>query len=140
MAEPVGFASGLLALTVFAYKSSTKVYETIQNFKSHPQKVRELQTELNALNGVLKRLSEIAGIDVDVDLSALEVTLEQCRHSCEDFEGELLKYRSRSGDDRASFRDWAKFAYRGSDGIDAFRTQLSGYKATINVALSFANL
>lgn len=140
MAETVGLASGLLALTVFAFKSGTKLYETIQTFQSRPRQVRELLTELAGLNAVLQRLSHTAGIDVDVDLSALKVTLEQCRHACGDFESELLKYSSRPGGDRASFRDWARFTYRGSDGVDAFRQQLIGYKATVTVALSFANL
>jgi hypothetical protein len=43
-------------------------------------------------------------------------------------------------EDRTSFRDWARFKYSGCDSIDGFRQQLIGYKATINVALSFANL
>src|SRR4051794_21132764 len=135
MAEAVGLASGLLALSVFAFKSGTKLYEKIKAFQSLPRQARELLTELGELNAVLLSLSQTAGIDVDVDFSALEVTLEQCRRAFGDFEGELLKYSSRSGGDSASFRDWARFTYRGSDGVGAFRQQLIGYKSTISVAL-----
>ena len=140
MAEPVGLASGLLAFTVFAFKSGTKLYETIQSLQPHPRQVRELLAELAALNAVLQKLSQTAGINVDMDLSALKVTLEQCSHACDDFEGELLKYSARSGRDRTSFRDWARFTYKGGGSVDAFRQQLIGYKATIIVALSVATL
>ncbi|SPO04676.1 uncharacterized protein DNG_07361 [Cephalotrichum gorgonifer] len=139
MAEAVGLASGLLALTVFAFKSGTKLYATIDSFQSRPRKVRELLMELAALNTVLQRLSVTTGIDGDVDLSALKATLKQCRRACDDFEGEL-KRSAQSEGDRASLRDWARFTYKGSDSIEAFKQQLIGYKATITVALSFANL
>lgn len=132
--------SGLLFITVSAIKSSSKLYDTIQTFKVHPREVRELLTELDGLNGVLQTLSQTAGIDVDVDISGLKETLRQFSRACEDFEGELLKYSSRSGGDRASFREWASFRYLGSDGIEAFRQLLISYKGTISVAISFANL
>jgi hypothetical protein len=140
MAEPIGVASGLLALAAFAFKSSSKLYQTIQTFTSHPRQVRELLAELTALSAVLQKLSQLFGTDVDVDLSALRLTLEQCDRACTDFESELVKYSSRCTEDRTSFRDWARFKYSGCDSIDGFRQQLIGYKATINVALSFANL
>lgn len=139
MADAIGAASGLLALVVFAYKSGTKLYDTIQGFKSLPRLARELLTDLAGLNAVLQRL-EAAGIDVDVDLSALEATLIQCRHACEEFEAELVKYSSRSDGGRSSFRDWARFTYKGGEGVEDFKKKLFGYKATITVALSVANL
>ncbi|CZR49946.1 uncharacterized protein FPRO_16150 [Fusarium proliferatum ET1] len=112
MAEVIGLISGLLTLTTVAHQSVTKYSKN----------------------------SRAPGGDVEVDLSALKVTLEQCTRSCEEFERELRAYSSRSSQDRASFRDWAKLTYRGGDGIEDFRQQLIGYKSTIVVVLGFANL
>jgi hypothetical protein len=136
MAEPIGVASGLLALEAFAFKSSSKLYETIQTFSSHPRQVRELLAELSALSVVLQKLSQLFSTDVDVDLSALRLTLEQCDRACTDFESELVKYSSRCTEDRTSFRDWTRFKHSGCDSIDGFRQQLIGYKATINMEIS----
>lgn len=140
MAEAVGLASGVLTLSVFAFKSGTKLYNTIKTFDSLPYQVRELLTELVSLTAVLKKLSEVGSLDLEVDLSALTSTLQQCTRSCNGVETELLTYCSRSGIDRASFRDWLKLKCSGGGGIEGFRQQLIGYKATITVALSFANL
>ncbi|KAF7520530.1 hypothetical protein G7054_g12731 [Neopestalotiopsis clavispora] len=140
MAEPVGLVSGVLALAVFACKSGAKLYDTIKDFKSHPRQVRELLTELSGLVLVLQRLSETGDLRLDLDLTALKLTLEQCRRSCDDVQSELLTYCSRSRVDRTSFRDWAKLKCCGGDGIEGFRQQLIGYKSTITVVLSFANL
>ncbi|KAF4435395.1 putative pathogenicity protein CRX2 [Fusarium austroafricanum] len=140
MAEVIGLVSGLLTLATFAHKSVTKVQEAVQSIRTLPRQLRELLSELAELSTVLQDLSQAPGGGIEVDLSALKTTLEQCSRSCEEFEQELRACSSRSGQDRASFRDWAKLTYRGGDGIEGFRQQLIGYKSTIIVALSFANL
>lgn len=140
MAEAVGVASGVLALSVFAFKSGSKLYGTIQSFGSHPYQVRELLTELASLTSVLKQLSGAGQLGNDIDLSALTSTLKQCKQACDDVELELLTCSSRSGTDRTSFRDWLKLKCSSGGGIEGFRQQLIGYKLTITVALSFANL
>ncbi|KAI1839518.1 hypothetical protein JX266_014271 [Neoarthrinium moseri] len=140
MAEAIGLVSGVLTLTVFAFKSGIKLHSTIEGFRNQPRQVRELLTELAGLVSVLQKLSETGDLGLDIDLTALRLTLEQCRRSCDDVETELLAYCSQSRVDRASFRDWAKLKCSGGDGIEGFRQQLIGYKSTITVALSFANL
>lgn len=139
MAEPIGLASGLLTLAIFAFQSSIALYETIKGFQSHPKRVRDLIEELEALSGVLGPLSETIGASTDVDLSNLDLPLLRCGNACKEFEQELLKCLSRSGSNRTSFRDWAKLRYMGDD-IDNFRRLLAGYKLTINIALTDANL
>ncbi|KIW87200.1 uncharacterized protein Z519_12102 [Cladophialophora bantiana CBS 173.52] len=139
MAEPIGLASGLLALATFAFQSSITLYNTVQSFQSHPARVRDLLEELQALNGVLGPLTETVGTITDVDLSALDLPLLRCGNSCKEFEQEIKKCSSRSGGSRTSFRDWAKLRYMGED-IDGFRRLLAGYKLTINIALTDANL
>jgi hypothetical protein len=139
MAETVGLASGLLTLATFAFQSSITLYSTFKSFQNHPQRVRDLEGELEALQQVLLSLTETVDVITDVDLSALKLPLLRCGHACEEFGKELAKCVSRSGSDRTSFRDWARLRYMGDD-IDNFRHVLAGYKSTINVALVDANL
>ncbi|CAH0019545.1 unnamed protein product [Clonostachys rhizophaga] len=140
MAESIGVASGIITLAAFALKSASKLRAEIQSFHSQPSQVRELLTELSGLSFALKPLSETGDLGLDVDLGALKLTLEQCAQACDNVKTELLTYCSRSGLDHTSFRDWLKLKCSGGDGIAGFRQQLIGYKSTITVALSFANL
>lgn len=139
MAEAIGLASGLLTLATFALEASIKLSETIQSFKTHQKRVRDLLEELEALSGVLGPLTEIANGAIDVDLSALNLPLLRCGTACKEFEQELEKCVARSGRNRTSFRDWAKLRHMGDD-IDGFRRLLAGYQLTINIALADANL
>ena len=139
MAEPIGLASGILTLAIFAFQSSITLYNTVQSFQSHPKRVRDLTEELEALSGVLGPLSETVSATTDVDFSTLDLPLLRCGNAYKEFEQELLKCSSRSGGSRTSFRDWAKLRYMGDD-IDGFRRLLAGYKSTISIALTDANL
>jgi hypothetical protein len=84
-------------------------------------------------------LSDTVSSTTDIDVSALGLPLLRCGKACGEFEEELRKYSSRSSSSRTSFRDWAKLRYMG-DGIDDFRQLLAGYKSTISIALTDANL
>ena len=139
MAEPVGIASGVLTLATFAFQSSITLYQTVRSFRHHPNVVRDLMQELEALSGVLASLTETVTITPDRTLAALDIPLRRCGDSCREFEEEILKCSSRSSEAKTSFRDWAKLRYMGED-IDGFRRLLAGYKSTINIALADANL
>lgn len=139
MAEAVGLASGVLSFALLAFKSSIALYNTIQGIRTQPKRVRDLANELSAVSEVLHSLTETIGNAPGDDLSALELPLRRCDEACKEFEQELLRCSSRSGGDRASFRDWAKLQYMG-DGIDEFTQLLAGYKSTINIALADAQL
>ncbi|KAH6719412.1 hypothetical protein BKA61DRAFT_597531 [Leptodontidium sp. MPI-SDFR-AT-0119] len=139
MAEPISLASGLLTLAGFAFQASITLYQTVQSFKFHPKQLRDLKDELEALSGVLNSLTETVSATTDVDLSALDLPLLRCGNACKEFEQEIMSCSSRSGTTRTSFRDWAKLRYMG-DNIDGFRQLLAGYKSTIVIALTDANL
>jgi hypothetical protein len=139
MAEPIGIASGLLALATFAFQCSISLYETVNSFRSHPKRVRDLLEELEALGAVLGPLADTVKATADIDLSALELPLLRCGSACREFQQEIVQCSLRSNDGRTNFRDWARLKYMGDD-IDGFRRLLAGYKATINIALTDANL
>lgn len=139
MAEPIGLASGILALATFAFQGTVVLYETVNSFRSHPKRVRDLLDELEALRAVLAPLIELVESTSDADLSALDLPLLRCGNACREFQQELVRCASRSNNNRASFRGWARLTYLG-DNIDDFRHLLAGYKATINIALTDATL
>jgi hypothetical protein len=134
MADPVSLASGILALVILAHKSCLALHTTIQSFKTHPKRVRDLIEELEALIGVLESLTETLKSDSNVKLSTLDLPIQRCGKACNEFLQELQKCYSRSGNDRTSFRDWAKLRYMG-DNIDDFKNSLAAYKSTITIAL-----
>ncbi|KAI1676296.1 Helo-N domain containing protein [Pyrenophora tritici-repentis] len=135
MAEPISLASGVLTLVIFAHKSCLTLYKTIQSFKTHPKRVRNLIDELEALISVLESLSDTMKLYKDVDIPTLDLPLRRCSSACDEFLQELHKCCARSGGDRQSFRDWAKLRYMGDD-IDDFTDSLAAYKSTITIALT----
>jgi hypothetical protein len=139
MAEAIGLASGLLALARFALQCSISLHETVKDFRSHPKRVRDLLEELEALSDVLGPLADFVKAKAEIDLSALDLPLLRCGNACREFQQELLRCSSRSNSNGTNFRDWARLKYMGDD-IDGFRRLLAGYKATINIALTDANL
>ncbi|KAJ5655654.1 hypothetical protein N7507_007604 [Penicillium longicatenatum] len=139
MADPIGIASGLVALSAFAFQSSVALFNSVQSYQSHPKRVRDLIEELEALNGVLGTLGETVNGNSDAKLASLAYPLLRCGNSCKDFEEELKKCSARSRTGKTSFRDWAKLKYMGED-IDGFRRMLAGYKSTIIIALTDANI
>jgi hypothetical protein len=139
MAEPIGIASGLVALATFAFKSSVSLSNTIRDYQHHPNRVRDLLQELDALSNVLRSLTKSLSATTGVDLSALEIPLRRCDNACKEFGQELMKCSSRSDSTRTSFRDWARLMYMGGD-IDSFKHLLAGYKSTITIALADASL
>jgi hypothetical protein len=138
MAEPIGIASGILALAVFAFQSSTRLYQLVQSFQSHQRVVRELGGELEDLNGILRSLQETAA-STDADLTTLRLPLLRCGKACKDFEAIIVKCTTHSSGPRTSFRDWVKLQYMGND-IVGFKTMLAGYKSTISIALGDVNM
>jgi alkylation response protein AidB-like acyl-CoA dehydrogenase len=138
MADPIGTASGLLALTVFAFQASTQLYQLIASFQNNQRVVRELREELEALLVVLKSLQETAD-STDTGLSTLKLPLLRCGKACKDFESVISKCMAHSSGPRTSFRDWAKLKYMGND-IVGFKNMLAVYKSTISIALGDANL
>lgn len=139
MAEPLALASGILALATFAFQSSVSLHKTVNSFRSHPKRVRDLLSELEALSNVLGSLVDLIESNSTADLSILSLPLLRCGNVCKEFQQELLRYVSQSNSNRTSFRDWARIMYMG-DHIDDFRYLLAGYKATINIALTNATL
>jgi hypothetical protein len=138
MAEPIGIASGVLALSVFAFNSSVSLYQFVKSFQSNKREIRELKEELDSLRDVIGSLRQLASNDDD-QFKILCLPLLRCGQACKDFEEVIANCTKHSGGSRTSFRDWTKLQYLGSD-IAGFKNMLGGYKATISIAIGDINL
>ena len=138
MAEAIGIASGMIALSAFAFESTTKLCQLLSDFQYHGRNVQQLKDELSALIAVLANLQEIVSINL-VDLAFLTLPLLHCGKACEGFAFVIAKCSSRTKDSRTSFRDRFQLRWMGKD-VAGFATLLAGYKATITIALSDANM
>lgn len=135
---PIGIASGLPALATFALKSCLSLYQTIESFQTNTRIIRELKEELEAFDGVLRSL-QLAAIDNNTDLIDLNLPLLRCGKACRDFKTVIIKCTAHSSGSETVFQDSAKLKYMGND-IAGFKDTLMGYKSTISIALSNANL
>ena len=138
MSDPLSVASALIGIVTATVQASKALYDTVQSFKNHPRKVRQLKEELEALNLVLQSLRTLVDHDAST-LTVLELPLKRCQQACLDFRTIILKCCAHSGGSRTSFRDWATLRYMDSD-IAEFTNMLAGYKSTIAIALGDANL
>ena len=138
MAEVIGTSSGIITLVSLTLKSGTTLYCTIKSFQSKEKIVRELRDEVKDLNEVLRTLENSIS-DVAINIEALERVLHRCCNACKEFNDLIAKYTQNSTGQRASIRDWLKIRYLGED-IAGFKNMLAGYKATLTIALVFANM
>lgn len=76
---------------------------------------------------------------LDVDLASLEQPLTRCKNAREDFNALIKKCTSHSTEERSSKTDWLRIRYMGED-ISRFKNMLAGFKSTITIALTYANL
>ncbi|KAG8627700.1 hypothetical protein KVT40_003573 [Elsinoe batatas] len=167
MAEFIGLTASVITVATSTCKAVVRLYNTVESYQSHQQRVRDFLDELEALRAVLEALlqfltsgpqgsdhrteagydgDENASIDAqcgsemqDHDFSALKLPITRCGDLCTAFEEELLKCTPKSSTGRHSLREWARFRFMGED-VDGFRRGLAGYKLTISIALTDATL
>ena len=136
--DPVSITVSILTLATFCVQSSTSLYKTIDGFKSRKQDVRNLKTEVGALNIVLQALEKNIEESTE-NFEVLRIILQHCHQACENFEKSVLEAFRDSGGRLQEVKAWAKLQCLGSD-INKFRKLISSYKTTITIALADANL
>lgn len=138
MAEVIGLASGLLAITLFTLNASSTLYQTAKSIHNYPQTILDLLTELGDFVTVLQNLQKTIE-DNGIDLDELKGPLLSSGNACLDLKVAITKCTSHSSGGKTSFRDWTKMKFKGI-GIAAFQDLIERYKSTIMVALCGANL
>ena len=138
MAEAIAVSLGVPACVTFAVQSTGALYQTVASFQSYPRTAHELRQELEALNGVLMTLHEMAS-NTDVDLTMLQTPLLRYGQVCQDVEAMIVRFKAHSDGIRTSLRDWAKLQYMEKD-MSGIRNLLAEYKCTFMIALGDVNM
>ena len=134
MAEAVGLASGLLTLTVAAYKSSKSLYEVVSSFQSQRKSIKDIQTNLNSLVTVIGKIHEQIQSSQEVErLEALRQPLNCCVTTCQEMHEMLDACTKHGKDGRNSVRDWLNMRYR-ERGFEDMKQRLVSYKSTLSIA------
>lgn len=139
MADPLSITSALVGLIAFSCGASKALRDTIQSFKYHPKYVRDLCDELCALEDVLKLLEQSLASSGEAEYAILQVPIQRCGRSCDEFKQALQKCSKQDYSDGVSFRGWLRIRWIGSD-IHGFKDTLAGYKSTIAIAMAGVNL
>jgi hypothetical protein len=146
MAE-IGLAASVIAVATLAYTSTKALYSTINEIHKAPKTLQQLGADLDVLQTLLESLSaEIKG-KTDVQLSdgikeclkEIKPPLGGCAKACDEFKTKLSKITSNSTDKHIALVDKVKLQFEEKE-ISDFRYRLGSYKATLNIALSFASL
>jgi uncharacterized protein HemX len=99
-----------------------------------------LQTLLSSLKTELKHQSDEAlSDDLRKCRREIEPSLTACSKAYDEFRGKISKITLHSTEQHASFRDKVKLQFQEKE-ITTFQYRLASYKATLNIALSFASL
>lgn len=134
MAEPVGLASGLLALTVAAYKTSKSLYEAVSSFQSQRKTIKDFQTDLQSLIAVLGKVYEQVQSSQDIErLESLRKPLYCCMTACQEMCEMLDACTIHGTDGRNSVRDWLSMRYR-EKSFEDIKQRLLSYKSTLSIA------
>lgn len=134
-------ASTVLTIGGFALKACIGLHGAIRDFRSQNKDARALKAEVNDLAAVLESLLETIASNPNLDFKALELPLQRCGTSCEEYGKIVAQCTKHSSDEisRPSMRDWITQKYLQGD-INDFRLMLAAHKSTINIALANANL
>jgi hypothetical protein len=134
----IGVSSGIGSLISLTIEACSALNTNIKSFRSKERTVRELRGEGQDLELVLRTLQDSMD-SMGVSMKFLEQPLARCRHACTDFNKLITESTEHSTDEQVGIGVWLKLRYMGED-ITGFKNMLAGYKATISIALAYANM
>ncbi|KAL9101255.1 MAG: hypothetical protein Q9163_003469 [Psora crenata] len=138
MAEPIGVTAGLLGIATFAFQTSKAVYKLVDSIQKAPQTIRDLKSEMLALDPVLSSIQQKVTSDA-TKFEDIRYPLHQCGVVCFHLRSLIQQCTTHSADGSRSARDFVKMQYKGKT-IDGYKGQLASYKATIAIVLDLFTL
>lgn len=133
MAEAVGLASGLLALTVAAYKASKSLHNAVSDFQSQRKTIRDIRADSRSLVAALEMIQEMVQTSHDSErLEPLRQPLNCCMTACQEMHEMLDACTIHSTDDRNHVRDWLNMRYHGKS-FEDIQQRLCSHKSTLEI-------
>ena len=145
MAEVIGLTSAILSLVTTAYSSCQTLYSTFDGVRNAPKHIAVISNDLEDFYLVLGTIQALlddeefsAGIVQYAQSQNLCKVLEDCVAVFKNLETIISEYQAHSKD--PAIRTWQrlKWTFKESE-IKNLRRNLSGCKATLNLAISTAN-
>lgn len=145
-AEAVGLASALASLVATAYSSCQKVDTTFEGARNAPKHIKALSSDLEDFYLVLGTLQallddEESSPGVIRQATSLDLckVLENCIAIFKNIRIVISEYQIHHKRSEPGTWQRLKWTFRESE-ISGFRRDLTGCKATLNMAISMANL
>ena len=138
MIEPIGVTAALLGIATFAFQISKEVYDLVKSIQNAPRPIRDLKSELLALDPILSSIQSIVVSDAK-RFEDIRYPLHQCGMVCFHLRSLIQQCTKHSADGSRSAKDWVKMQYKGKT-IDGYKGQLASYKATIAIVLDIFTL
>ncbi|KAL8696017.1 MAG: hypothetical protein Q9201_007864 [Fulgogasparrea decipioides] len=134
MAEVIGLASGLLTLTVAAYKTSKSLYETVSSLQSQRKTIKDIQADLNSLVTVLEKVHEHIQSSHNIKrLEPLRQPVDCCMTTYQEMHEMLDACIIHGTDSRNSVRDWLGMRCH-EKSFEDLKQRLFSYKSTLSIA------
>lgn len=138
MAEPIGVAAALLGIATFTWQISKEVYDLVNSIQKAPQTIRDLKSELLALDPILSSIHQVVMSDAS-KFQNIRLPLHQCGMVCFQLKSLVQQCTAHSANGSRNARDWVRMQYKRKT-IDGYMGQLASYKATIGITLSLFTL
>lgn len=140
MAEVVGLASGLLALTTAAYQTSKALHEAISSFRSQRKTIKDFQADSESLTAMLEQIRERIQNSQDIgQLKTLRQPVYHCMQACQEIREMIDACTAHTTDVRRSVRDWLNMQFRGKS-FEEMKSRLSSYKSTLSIAFNLTTM
>ena len=85
MAEAIGVTAGLLAVATFVFQLSKEVYDLVDSIQKAPQTIRDLKSELVALDPILSSICTVVTSDAST-FEEIRLSAASVRHGLLSFE------------------------------------------------------
>ncbi|KAL9002000.1 MAG: hypothetical protein Q9188_005052 [Gyalolechia gomerana] len=133
-AEALGLASGLLTLTVAAYKTSKSLYEAVSSFQSQRKTIKDIQAHVQSLVTLLEKIQEQIQSSQEIErLEPLQQPLNCCNTACQEMLEMLDACTTHGKDGRKSVRDWLNMRYH-EKSFEDIKQRLVTYESTLGIA------
>lgn len=147
MAEPLGIASAIIAITGLAYSSCSTLSNTIKDLRDAPNTLRDLRGDLDTIQNLLRSLQSAFENLNEHDLSDgqkrcfedVEPYICRCKATYDDFSKFLTRLTSHSDEDQVSWRDRGRLQLERRQ-IAGLKNGLQKDKETLDIAVSMATL
>lgn len=134
MPDPVSITASILGIVQGVAFLST----TIENIRSAPESIKNIQRQLQHLKPILNQLEcavDQKQIDTEHLGTELKSALDNCEHACTEFSTSLGHWTRHSSDDETSVVDYTKIGLLRQGRIRLMKDQLDQCIKILNVTL-----